>query len=486
MGLSSRFGSILAVGNTENHVHVYAVGSVDPLLVLSGPTGAQNATRIFFDPTEEYLVVIYQSGHICVWDLVQEELVRAWVIQGSVLAAAMHPIGNVLALLRPRSIELWNVQLKTLIHNYVIPESKYTAPSSILFTPDGLNLVCGASYEAKAAVLVFNLERGSLTHTLVDPSDTQAHVTSLAFHPNELLLATGSSSGKVALYEFNLASLAPAQSHISPSATAINQLLWPAPGSCLLALSSTQLTVWSTPSGAVQYVDALGFLEASQRNISFGFGHYAIIVSSTSGSTMATSFFNLQNFGLFMAPFPPQTPEDTKESPLSASSNQVEDPAIDDDSLISSWSDNMLVLKLRTRLDYLKSLRAAWSGKSNPSILSALSKQASAAKPELLSELMTYNIVESALNIDVSTVGSTGLSLQSSEELNHLVAALKATLKTLPESKQLAALDYLESIIPPLSTTYLDKFALLKEVLSKMAEADTPVGIRAGRIESLM
>jgi WD40 repeat protein len=471
LALSRRFGSILASSTSDGHIYIFSIGITDPLMVLQCVNGDGKVVALSFDVCEELLLAVYSSGEICVWNLESEEIVRQWRTKNVSLAATFHPSGVFVALLQASQIELWNLQNKSLIHVYPLSE-KYKSSSTLLFSPDGLYLVCGATDNGKASALVFDLERGCIVHSLCDASDSNASVCALAFHPEEAILAIGSLSGKVTFWDFvtfqSLDSPAP-QTLVSSK---INQLSWSYDGSCLMAMVHNYIHIWKTrPSNSIQFVETLTIDGASKINqLSFGFDSYAI-VTCCSGITITTWFFNLQSLGLCQTRTNKPSNESTTEKSNDPPTSEPE--VVEDEALIAQLSNNKALYTLRNRLDHLKTLRATLAGKTSPSIWLALSKQASATRPELLGELLSGRIVEASLNINSATLGPNGLTQTTSEDLTLFLNLLKPNLKLMSESHQMAALTYLHQLVNDLANVCPEKFdGILEEVL-KLSELNS-------------
>ena len=103
--------------------------------------------------------------------------------------------------------------------------------------------------------------------------------------------------------------------------------------------------------------------------------------------------------------------------------------------------------------------------KSGPSIWQAISKQASATRPELIGELLCGRIVEVALNITPSTVGPNGLTATTGEELSQFLSLLKSNIRLMSDPHQLASLDYLHQLVNDLIDVCPEKFEPILEEL---------------------
>jgi WD40 repeat protein len=482
MVLSRRYGSVLACGGTDGDVKIYTIGNEEPIMILKTVVATSAVQSLLFDSNEETLLVLYKTGQICVWDLESAELVRMWKVEGAV-AAAIHPFGICVAILSTSQIELWDLHRKCLIHLYPLTD-KFKSASTICFSPDGLSLVCGASEGGKSSALVFDLERGSIAHALTNTNDSGAAVCTLAFHPTECFLATGSTSGKVTIYDFAKLSVVPCPEPPEPLQGRVQQLTWSPDGSSLMALVPGCVSIWnSSPMTSIQYYNSLSIPTQSEFDqIAFGFDSYALITSST-GNSVSTWYYNLNQIGLCVIPANKVTTE--THSDKGDENASLDDPG-DDSSLMEQISNNKLLYTLRNRLDHLKTLRATWSGKTSTNIFAALSKQASATRPELLGELLAARIIENALNLGPSTVTSKGLTQQTGDDLNSFLVILNQSLKDMSEPHQMFALNYLQQLLQDLLSICPERFSIMQEELLKLGEIEGPIGAKAIELEQLI
>lgn len=477
------------IGSSDGVVCVYNIGSTEPLLWLQTQERLGKVLAISFSDSEEQLCVVHESGEVCIWDLDSELLARTWKMKSGVevSSAAIHPSGRVLALASrsPAQIELWDVRNHALIISYPLSSHNVPSSTSLSFSPDGLHLVCGGT----GGTLVFELERGSLIQTLSDPSDTASTVTALAFHPFEPLLVTGSSSGKLTMFDFTNFSNLELPSHQNSPSAPIAQVSWSSEGACLMALSSEHILLWnSRRTHAIQAVDVLAIDSplAKSSMASFGFDSYAIVLMFDD-KLLTTCYYNLQSLGLLQGSnvSPPSEEKSEKQSsPTSVQTDNDSAEPVEDDTLFSQLMGSKNLYKLRNRLDHLKSLRATWSGKSAPSILASVSKQPSAVRAELLGELLSARIIEAALNISPATVSPTGLATPTNEDFGTFLLLLKQNIKHMTDHHQLAALNYLAQLIPDLAFVCLEKFDVIQDEVAKLAESSTSslVAIKAKEV----
>lgn len=520
LALSRRFGSVFAIGGSDGVVYIYNIGSTDPLLWLKTQKSLGKVVTLTFDDFEDQLCVVHESGEICVWDLETERLARNWHIKNAsaVRKTAVHPFGGLLALLTHQSgsspqIELWDLRRQSLAHVYIVGDKISTEGSaessnfgfSLSFAPDGLSLVVGA----KGGAYVFDLSAGTLKHILRDDADSNTtSIGALAFHPLEPLLVTGSTSGKVTLFDYATFSKMEIPTHQrGMSNSAISQISWSEDGTTLMALSQDNLLLWNTRrTHAIQPVETLslehdtgrslssansgsqGIENASKgafgsdsfRQCSYGFDSYAIVLTfEKSSKSLTTWYYNLQKLGLMtsttsstqISPTSPELSERKAEKSKENESSNSEPEAIDEESIFSQLTSqsNKTLYTLRNRLDHLKSLRATLSGKSAPSLLAAIAKQPSAVRSELLGELISSRLIQSSLNISPATVGPQGLAPQTNEDFGSFLLLLKQCLKHMSEHHQLASLNYLETIIPDLSFVSPEKFEVIEDEIAKLA-----------------
>lgn len=489
LALSRRFGSVFVLGSSDGIVCVYNIGSTEPLLWLQTQEPLGKVLAISFDDSEEQLCVVHESGEVCIWDLDSELLARTWKIDKSVLsakatAATIHPSGRVLALASGSQIQLWDIRNHALAIVYPLTAEHNPTPASLLFSPDGLHLVCGG----RGGTLIFDLERGVLARTLSDPSDADGSITALSFHPFEPLLVTGSSSGKLALFDFTTFAPLDLPTHQNSPSAPIAQVSWSFDGACLMALSSEHLLLWnSRRTHAIQAAEMLAIDGPLARTalVSFGFDSYAIVLTFDD-KLLSTCYYNLQSLGLLhhSASSPSSEAKREKQNLASAPISEPEpiEPS-ENDTLFAQLMNSKNLYKLRNRLDHLKSLRATWSGKSAPSILISVSKQPSAVRAELLGELISARIIETALNISPATVSPTGLATQTNEDFGTFLLLLKQNLKNMTAHHQLAALNYIAQLIPDLSLVCPEKFdAIQDEVVRLSNEGTAPVSSKAKEV----
>ena len=475
------------IGSSDGAVSVYNIGSTEPLLWLQTQEPLGKVLAMSFDDSEEQLCVVHETGEVCFWDLDSELLARTWKMKSGVLvsSAAVHPSGRILALQSPSQIELWDIRNHALANVYATEALQVPHSAPLTFSPDGLHLVCGG----KGGALVFDLQSGLLAHTLCDPSDATASITALAFHPFEPLLITGSSSGKLTLFDFVNFSKLELRAHQNSPSAPISQLAWSFDGSCLMALSSEHLLLWNTRrTHAIQAVEMLAIDGPLPKTAlaSFGFESYAIVLTFDD-KMLTTSYCNLQSLGLIQGSNIPSISDTKTDKIISESTEPESTEPLEDEALFAQLTSSKNMYKLRNRLDHLKSLRATWSGKSAPSILASIQKQPSAVRPELLGELLCSRIIETSLNISPATVSPTGLSSPTNEDFGTFLLLLKQSLKHMSNHHQLAALNYISTLIPDLILVCPEKFDVIQEEISKLSEGPkTSVSVKAKEVLSAL
>lgn len=494
LALSQRYGSIVALGYVDSSISIYSIGNPEPLMLLQGPSDAGAVSTLSFDVLEEVLVATFGGGLVCIWDLDSEVLMRKWKAKERVMAAKVHPFAGLVALLFSASqIELWHIQHKTLVQTYSLGD-KYKALSTLDFSPDGQHLACGATDSTgKPCVAVISLESGSVVHSLRDSSDTTGSITSLKFHPKEPILATTSSSGKVAMFDFS--KFEPIAFPTPPSA--VSQLCWSQDGDCLTALGSKNVSIWKTASiSEAKILETLAIEPTdSFAQLSFGFESFAILTTCVD-RMLVVSYYQLQTLGLFGSDASKSQidskidktsevtlGEEETSSPPSNGSNSV--ITSEDEAALSKLAQSKLLYTLKNRLDHLKTLRTTLAAKPSQSVLQTVLKQPSATRPELLGELIAGRIVELSLNITPATIGGpNGLSNATSEDLATFVSLLKQHLRHMSETHQLASLAYVLQLVRDLSTICPEKFEPLLEEISRLSTEATsvPVSEKANEI----
>lgn len=197
----NRANSLLAAGDTNGHVYVWASGHAT---VLSDPSGAP-IRSVAFSQDNKYLAAGDTSGTVNVWQTSTWRLVSSMTDPGSsgVNSVAFNPANSLLAVGDANGrIYLWASD-----HVTVLNDPFGAAVRSVVFTTDNRALVSGNS---AGYVYVWHVGSGEPWLTTLSPShyevaetlhdpDTKG-IESISFNASSTTIAAADGNGRVYLW----------------------------------------------------------------------------------------------------------------------------------------------------------------------------------------------------------------------------------------------------------------------------------------------
>jgi WD40 repeat protein len=196
------------------------------------------------------------DGGVDVWTAHDRRLVGTLPVGGGPVAVAFAPDGGLLAVLAgDHQLSLWDASTLTMVGDPLTHDATNANAGAFAFSPDGRHLSASlGTGEIATWDLATRRETGNrLTN---DAGDTPAdkivdHIVAVAYSPDGRLLATGTRSGRVALYD--AATGAPAEPMLAPGPpqNAVISLEFDPQGARLAAnqASGTGTYIWDLTTG---------------------------------------------------------------------------------------------------------------------------------------------------------------------------------------------------------------------------------------------
>ncbi|MCH9739822.1 MAG: AAA family ATPase [Epsilonproteobacteria bacterium] len=177
-----------------------------PLLVEGGESfeeiekftigsGHNNVVRsVAFSPDGKTIISGSHDRSIKLWDVQKKELLHTFEGHSQiVISVAFSPDGKtIISGSSDNSIKLWDVQKKELLYTF---EGHGSTVSSVAFSPDGKTILSGS---LDNSVKLWDVEKKVLLHSFEGHSNS---VTSVAFPPDGKTILSGSSDNSVKLWD---------------------------------------------------------------------------------------------------------------------------------------------------------------------------------------------------------------------------------------------------------------------------------------------
>ncbi len=239
-------GSLLAVFDGTSIV-VWDVDHHTKLHALSRPDWSPRRTTmsLTFSPDAKLLISMGSPGYVDIWSTDTFEHVGDFQIKYGRKQISMPPSGQRLAVVDNYAVQLWSVPDGQLIWSFPLPQHATSGlGASSAFSPNGKLLAVAVHNH----VLLLDTETGLESDSVIASDD---EYVSMALHPDGTRLATGTTDGKISIWNLKT-------SHVQCSWTyhsgAVRRLQYSSDGRVLAsAADDRSVALWNPKTGKIFY-----------------------------------------------------------------------------------------------------------------------------------------------------------------------------------------------------------------------------------------
>ena len=193
-------GQLLAVGDFNGDVYLWAVTTRHIVATLTGPAGSASVDSVAFSPDDTMLAAGDGDGSTYLWNVATRRMIATLTDpEGSegVNAVAFSPNGQMLAVAdADDSTYLWDVATARVTATLGDPSDKLGQMKAVAFSPDGAMLATGDNDDS---TYLWSVATHHLVASLADPGGSG--VPAVAFSPDGNTLAAADIDGNTYLWD---------------------------------------------------------------------------------------------------------------------------------------------------------------------------------------------------------------------------------------------------------------------------------------------